>query len=387
MRPRRLLGEKVALPRSGRPAPSATSCEPLSLISTPRTSVLRPRYSACCFRSLYLPNNKKMANNDANMSDGEQTSPSRARNRPRGRERERRRRRSRFRSRSRSRSRGRRGYLRSPERRDSSHCSPPRDRSPAPRNVPLVIERTTSCEHLVIPTIQSYRNSTGHHRKIRSYHDEVDEVVLVPSAPMPKPKQRCKREIFDEYEHVSHQNKRQRPLEMPKVDKPKHQPVLSFDGQSTEGFMDFEDVLSSLLQPTTFKPRKSVFFAAQETPQGMSTDQATHPDSMRGFSDGADMNADNNDTLTSDSIEAPRGHRPAPEVSRGTLHFLFTYHANTRFRAPTPSSSLSETVAGGQGQLVHQLLVFQPHRPRIMTAGAPTTGEGRPIAHLSHNYR
>ena len=261
----------------------------------------------------------------------------------------------------------------------------PRDRSPAPRNVPLVIERTPSSEHRVIPTIQSHRNSTGHHRKTRSYDDEGDEVVLVSTASKPKPKQRCKREIFDEYEHVSHQNKRQRPLEMSKVDNLKHQPVLSFDDQSTEGFMDFEDVLSSLLQPTTFKTRKSVFLAAQETPQDMSTDQATHPDRIGGLSNDADMNADDNDTLKSDFFESPRDHCPAPEVSCGTLHFLSTYHANTRFRAPTPTSSQSVTVAGGHGQLAHQLLLFQPHRSRIMAAGAPMTGEGRPIAHLRHN--
>ena len=35
VRQRRLLGEKVALPLSGRPAPSATSCEPLSLYLNP----------------------------------------------------------------------------------------------------------------------------------------------------------------------------------------------------------------------------------------------------------------------------------------------------------------------------------------------------------------
>ena len=88
--------------------------------------------------------------------------------------------------------------------------------------------------------------------------------------------------------------------------------------------MDLEDVPSSLSKPTTIKPRKNESFATQETSPDMATDQGIHPDRMRRLSDDGDMDADDNDIVTSNSLEAPKGHRAAPEVSCGKLHFLFT---------------------------------------------------------------
>lgn len=133
------------------------------------------------------------------------------------------------------------------------------------------------------------------------------------------------RGTFDEYEYVSHQNKRQKLLETPKVDILKQQPVLSLDDQSTEGFMDLEEgLLSSFFKPSTVKPRKSVPSATQETSLDMAMDQGIHPDRMRRLSDDADMDAEDIDIITSDSFEALKDHRPAPEVSFGTFHFLFT---------------------------------------------------------------
>lgn len=323
------------------------------LFQRPGTSELQLRHPVCSLYPLRILNKNNMANDDVIMSDGEIRSPVRADSKLRGGERKhhhsrsasrelRREERERRRSRSRSSSRGRRGYSRSPERRRSRHRSPrrmsperrrrpegddrwrPRDRSPTTRDRPLTTERTTSSAPQVVSATQRHLSSSEHHRKIKSYDDEGEEVVFVSSPPKPKskPKQQRMRETFDEYD--SHRNKRQKSLETPKVDILRHQPVLPFADQSTEGFMDLEDVLSSLPKPTTIKPRKSVSFATQDTSPDMTMDQRIHPDRMRRLSDDAEMDVDDNDITTSDTFEAPKAPSSAPEVSCNTLYLLFT---------------------------------------------------------------
>lgn len=130
------------------------------------------------------------------------------------------------------------------------------------------------------------------------------------------------REAFDEYDH---QNKRQKPLKTSKVVILKHQPVLSFDDQSTEGFMDLDDVLASVTNiTTTTKPRKGVSFATQETSPDMTMDQGIHPYRMRRLFDDAYMDVEDNDITPPDTFEAAKVRGLGPQVSCGRLYLLFT---------------------------------------------------------------
>ena len=121
------------------------------------------------------------------------------------------------------------------------------------------------------------------------------------------------RENFDECD--GHQNKRQKLLETPQIAILRHQPVPSFADQGTEGFMDIEDVLFSMPKPITHKRRKSASLATRETSPGMTLDQGIHQDRMRRLFEDANMDTDDNDITTSDTLEALKARRSAPGVS------------------------------------------------------------------------
>lgn len=179
---------------------------------------------------------------------------------------------------------------------------------------------TTSSAPQVVSATQLHLSFSEHHLKLKNYDHRDDDVSLAASAP--KAKQQRMGETFDEYD--SHQHKRQKPLDSLNVDILKHQSIPSFVDQSTEVFMDVDDVLASATNlTTTTKPLKNVSFTTQETPPHMTMGQGIHPDRMRRLSNDANMDADDN-IITSYTFRAPKQPRSGSGVSCHTLYFLLT---------------------------------------------------------------